>query len=383
MSCRVRREASFWDTLAPSMILAANPSPPRRYEHVTENSRCKLYQPARILRRTGTYHHWLKPALSLEGEFMLIASFPGENTQRQRVGVAKARPPAVPNWLVHRPDTSEVFLSHWERTGDDRFNVTLRWPENHPFHTALHGFRSPALIAEAIRQAGILISHAEFGVPLGHHFLMSDLNYTIEPELVEADDDSPVHIDVTCSDIRRRGTRFSGMTCHMRLVRGGRVIATGDGSLACTSPGAYRRMRGEFADARPVLPVPEPVHPSLVLRTEPKDVLLAPTRDPRCWTLRSHTENTTLFAHPNDHVPGMVLMEATHQAAFAVAGSTRLYPTSLRLAFERYAEFDTPCLIQAQPVTRNRDNTLSLSITGHQSGRRVFLALLEAIPVSP
>lgn len=314
---------------------------------------------------------------------MLISPNAVENTQRQTLRVSEARPPAVPNWLVHRPDTSEVFLADWERTGPDRFSVALRWPENHPFHTALHGFRSPTLIAEAIRQAGILISHAEFGVPLGHHFLMSDLNYTIKPELVRADDEFPVRINVTCSDVRRRGTRFAGMTCRMELVRDGQVIATGDGSLTCTSPGAYRRMRGEYADARPVLPVPEPVHPSLVMRTQPSDVLLAPTRDSRCWTLRSHTENTTLFSHANDHVPGMALMEATHQAAFAVAGATPLYPTSLRLAFERYAEFNTPCLIQAQPVTRTRDNTLSLSVTGHQSGRRVFLALLEGIPVSP
>ncbi|WP_328304642.1 ScbA/BarX family gamma-butyrolactone biosynthesis protein [Streptomyces sp. NBC_00435] len=304
-----------------------------------------------------------------------------ETTQRQTAWISDARPPAVPNWLVHRPDTSEVFLSDWERTGTDRFNVTLRWPENHPFHTALHGFRSPAVIAEAIRQTGILLSHAEYGVPLGHHFLMSDIHYQIDPELLE-DTGSPVHMDVTCTDINRRGTRFSGMVCHMTVVQDGRVIATGGGSLTCTSPGAYRRMRGEFADARPLLPVPEPVHPALVLRSDPSHVLLAPTRDPRCWTLRSHTANTTLFARENDHVPGMALLEASHQAAFAVAGTTRLYPTALRLTFDRYAEFDTPCLIQAQPVTRTRDNTLSLSITGHQSGRRVFLALLAGIPVS-
>ncbi|MCM1970628.1 ScbA/BarX family gamma-butyrolactone biosynthesis protein [Streptomyces sp. NPDC002812] len=313
---------------------------------------------------------------------MLITSYVSENAQRPSVGVSDARPPAVPNWLVHRPDTSEVFLSTWERTAPDRFNVTVRWPENHPFHTALHGFRSPAVIAEAIRQTGILLSHAEYGVPLGHQFLMSDIRYRIDPELLAADSGAPVHIDVTCTNINRRGTRFSGMVCHMDVVQGGRVIATGGGSLTCTSPGAYRRMRGEYADARPLLPVPDPVQPSLVLRTDPSHVLLAPTMDPRCWTLRPHTTNTTLFAHKNDHVPGMVLLEATHQAAYAVAGATRLYPTSLRLTFDRYVEFHSPCLVQAQPVTRSRDNILSLNVTGHQSGQRVFHAHLEAIPVS-
>lgn len=62
-------------------------------------------------------------------------------------------------------------------------------------------------------------------------------------------------------------------------------------------------MRGEHADARPLLPVPQPVAPSLVLRTEPRHVLLAPTVDPRCWSLCPHTTDKTLFAHENDHAP--------------------------------------------------------------------------------
>ncbi|WP_327257861.1 ScbA/BarX family gamma-butyrolactone biosynthesis protein [Streptomyces sp. NBC_01244] len=313
---------------------------------------------------------------------MLSTAYASENAQRPSVGVSPARPPAVPNWLVHRPDTSEVFLSAWERTAPDRFDVTLRWPESHPFHTALHGFRSPTVIAEAIRQTGILLSHAEYDVPLGHQFLMSDIHYRIDPGTLAADSCSPVHMNVVCTDVNRRGTRFCGMVCHMTAVQDGRVIATGGGNLTCTSPGAYRRMRGEHADARPLLPVPEPVDPSLVLRTEPSHVLLAPTMDPRCWTLRPHTANKTLFAHENDHVPGMALLEATHQAAFAVAGTTRLYPTSLHLTFDRYVEFHSPCLVQAQPVTQNRDDTLSLSVSGHQGGQRVFFASLDAVPVS-
>lgn len=290
---------------------------------------------------------------------------------------------------MHRPNTSDVFLSDWEKTGIDRFSVMLRWPKDHAFHTMLHGLDSPTLIAEAIRQAGMLIAHAEYGVPVGHHFLMSHLDYTIEPELLDSGDHTPVRIEVTCTDVRLRGTRLSAMTCHMSFVRDGRVIATGEGSLTCIAPAAYRRLRGEYADATPFLPVPDPVHPALVGRTDPDDVLLAPTKDPSRWILRAPTANKTLFARANDHIPGMVLLEAAHQAVFALAGSIRLYPTSLRLGFDRYAEFDTHCLIEAQPVSKMRpealsggDDTICLSITGHQAGRRIFHALLEGIPVS-
>ncbi|MFD0381589.1 AfsA-related hotdog domain-containing protein [Streptomyces stramineus] len=39
-----------------------------------------------------------------------------------------------------------------------------------------------------------------------------------------------------------------------------------------------------------------------------------PTSDPRQWLLRHPFANTVLYDHPVDHVPGLVLIEAAHQA---------------------------------------------------------------------
>ncbi|MFJ3928304.1 ScbA/BarX family gamma-butyrolactone biosynthesis protein [Streptomyces sp. NPDC090022] len=288
--------------------------------------------------------------------------------------------------LVHRTIRSDILLSDWTQTDDDRFTLTLQWPEFHPFHTPLHGRHAPSLIAETIRQAGRLIAHAEYNVPLDHHFLMWDLNYTIEPDLAHTgQDDLPLLVDVTCSAIRRRGIQLTRMTCHMAITRGGRLLATGFGSLTCTSPAAYRRLRGAQLGTVPAPELLDPVAPASVGRTDPANVVLAPTDHPRCWLLRADLSNPTLFARTGDHLPGMVLLEATHQAAIAATAATTgggFYPTSLSVVYDRYAEYGAPVMIEARPAGAAGDGSHTLHVTGHQQDQRVFFALISGISPS-
>lgn len=61
-----------------------------------------------------------------------------------------------------------------------------------------------------------------------------------------------------------------------------------------------------------------------------------------------------LFDDPVDHVPGMLLLEAARQAAHAAcAPSGPVLVSSMEVSFNRYVEFDTPCLIDArsEPTT--------------------------------
>ncbi|MFJ6612842.1 ScbA/BarX family gamma-butyrolactone biosynthesis protein [Streptomyces sp. NPDC091289] len=307
------------------------------------------------------------------------------STARTHLRVGAAVPPrrAAPGQLLQRARPSDVLISDWVRTDTDRFTLTLGWPDSHPFHSPLHGRHAPSLIAETIRQAGRLVAHAEFDVPLDHHFLMRDLNYTIEPDRARTGPDGPpLLLDLTCSDIRRRGARLARMTCHMVITRGGRVVATGYGSLTSTSPAAYRRLRGDRLTALPPARLPAPVPPAAVRRTDPADVVLSPTGDPLRWVLRADPANPALFARPNDHVPGMVLLEAVHQAAQAAAGPAGFYPASLSLCFDRYAELDAPCVIEARPTADGEPGTACLHVSGHQGDRPVFSARITGIAVS-
>ncbi|WP_432020725.1 ScbA/BarX family gamma-butyrolactone biosynthesis protein [Streptomyces sp. 1222.5] len=324
--------------------------------------------------------------------------------------------------LVHRSNPVDVLPTGWRVLAKDRFVISVAWPVDHPFYTRVNGKHSANLIGETIRQCGLLLAHAAYDVPLGHHFVMWDMTYTREAG--PADGDRAVHhleVEVTCSDLRFRGTRLGAMTCDMTLRADGETVAQGGGRFDIVSPAAYRRLRGTRMEsgARPAEigaaqarsggsgseppsvsgagleppgasePVqPDPVPPETVGRTRVIDVLLAPahTRTDAAptdrWQLRADFGHPTLFDHPNDHFPGMVLLEAAFQAAnAAVAPGLLHHHTAAKVAFLGYVEYSTPCWIEARATTAGSPLTAVVEITARQNDRLVFTALLEGTAV--
>jgi hypothetical protein len=94
--------------------------------------------------------------------------------------------------------------------------------------------------------------------------------------------------------------------------------------------------------------LPLPVPPPLVGRDRGADVVLAPTGDMKVWEVRSDLNHPVLFDHRVDHLPGMVLVEAMRQAACLATGWPELLVTGLSSRFDRYVEFDQPCLVRAE-----------------------------------
>ncbi|GAA1375940.1 ScbA/BarX family gamma-butyrolactone biosynthesis protein [Streptomyces beijiangensis] len=297
-------------------------------------------------------------------------------------GAARIQAAAAVKEFVHRAAADDVLLTGWQRQDATRFTLDASWPAGHRFYAALHGRHAPTLIAETLRQAAMLLAHTEFAVPVGHAFLMWDLNYTAHPELLRTGPGNlPLKLDFTCSKIRRRGVQLASMTCQLTIRRAGEVIATGGGSLTCTTPAAYRRLRQGRLAARPPAPGAA-VPPQTVNRTGTTDVVLGPAPGRLRWQLRADPAHRTMFDHTGDHIPGMVLLEAAHQAAYATA-SGDFYPTSVTISYNRYAEFDTPCWIQARTVPAPTPGALAVLVTCLQDDQRVFNALLEGIPGRP
>ncbi|MDQ0757415.1 ScbA/BarX family gamma-butyrolactone biosynthesis protein [Streptomyces canus] len=288
----------------------------------------------------------------------------------------------VPREFVHRVGIAEVLLTDWERLDGSRFAVTAQWPRLHGFFTTVEGCHDPLLVAETIRQAGLLVAHAEFGVPLGHQFLMWDLSFDARPEhlLVGATPAAP-EIEIACMDINRRGDSIAGLHLEAVIRRDGQVAATGAATFNCTSPAVYRRLRGSrTGDGVPVpLPLTSPSAPQDVGRVSPTDVVLSPAPAPDRWLLRVDTRHPVLFDHPVDHVPGMVLMEAARQAAVAFLGRVCL-PVGMANAFTRYTELDAPCMIEACSVPRDAEGRERVSVTGRQEGHVVFTSTLTVAP---
>ncbi|MFJ3673959.1 ScbA/BarX family gamma-butyrolactone biosynthesis protein [Streptomyces sp. NPDC090106] len=285
----------------------------------------------------------------------------------------------VPKELVHRASVAEVMLTDWERLADDRFSVTAQWPRRHGFFATVEDCHDPLIVAETIRQAGILVGHAEYGVPLDHCFLMWDLTIEVTPQHIFVDTTpASLDIEISCKDIKRRRGELSGLRFEAVLLRDGQVAATGSARFTCVSPAVYQRLRASRAEPGAVTPLPltAPLAPQNVGRLSPTDVVLSPTGEPGQWQLRVDTRHPVLFDHPVDHVPGMLLLEAARQATTAFLGRPCL-PLAVTGEFTRYGELDAPCVISASylsdPASPREEVVL---ITGEQDGELVFRSIV-------
>ncbi|MCX5139889.1 MULTISPECIES: ScbA/BarX family gamma-butyrolactone biosynthesis protein [unclassified Streptomyces] len=283
--------------------------------------------------------------------------------------------------LVHRTDRQDVFPTGLTRLTDTQFSVSAHWPRDHRFFSPVDGrHQDPLLIAETMRQTTMLIAHDQFGVPVGDAFVMWELRYTsVSGRLELGDDPWDITVDVSCSRIRRRGRSLGSMHLELLLHRHGTVLASGGGRISCTSAGVYQRMRGHRAAVLgtpiPLLPA---VAPSTVGRTSERDVVLAPAPDPGTWLLRLDTRHPTLFGRPNDHVPGILLLEAARQAAHAIAPGRTFLPTEMQADFLQYVELDRPCLIEATPLPADEESPAGVLIRAVQDGEPAFTCTLRA-----
>ncbi|MCX4772932.1 MULTISPECIES: ScbA/BarX family gamma-butyrolactone biosynthesis protein [unclassified Streptomyces] len=282
--------------------------------------------------------------------------------------------------LVHRPDAQDVFPTGLTRLTDSQFSVSAHWPRSHRFFAPVAGrHQDPLLIAETMRQTTMLIAHAEFGVPLGDAFVMWELRYVSEAErLVLGEEPWDITVDVSCSRIQRRGRSLGSMHLELLLHRRGTVLASGGGRISCTSARAYQRVRGDrgaMLGARiPLLPA---VAPRTVGRTSEQDVVLAPAAAPGTWALRLDTRHPTLFSHANDHVPGILLLEAARQAAQAASPGRTFLPTSIQADFLQYVELDRPCWIEALPVPADGTSHAGVRIRAVQNDEPAFICTLR------
>ncbi|GGY28938.1 ScbA/BarX family gamma-butyrolactone biosynthesis protein [Streptomyces djakartensis] len=290
-------------------------------------------------------------------------------------------PPAstsVTKELAHRTAETDVFPARWRRISDTRFRFTAHWPAAHAFFGPVDDHhQDPMIVGETLRQASMVLAHAEFGAPEDTHFVMYDLTVSTDPSaLLLPDAGEPVEIDVVCSEIRRRGRGLHSMRTTMEFRRAGRFVARGTGSTGCTSPLAYRRLRArQLADLGTPVPLLPGISPEVAGRARAEDVVLAPTSRPGVWRLRVDTGHPVLFSRPNDHVPGMVLFEAARQAATAASGRRPFLPRLMTATFDRYAELDSPCWIETD-VSAGEPGEVTVRVSGRQDGESVFSATL-------
>ncbi|WP_328874514.1 A-factor biosynthesis protein [Streptomyces sp. NBC_00287] len=265
--------------------------------------------------------------------------------------VSEALTATVPRQLVHRAAVAETLLTGWHRIGTDQFRVAAQWPRAHQLHVSSDRTAyEPLLVTETVRQAGTLLAHTEYDVPLGHRFVLQELSVSIRPEhLAVGPVPAEPALTVKIFDVRHRAGRVAAFSLTAAVTIENTQVASACFAASWTSDSVYRRLRGGRTPATVTAPSPPPgLPPALVYRTVPADVVLArPDRSGR-WQLRVDTAHPVFFDHPLDHVPGMLLLEAAVQAARVVDGEAGA-PASLHASFDRYAELDQPTWIEAEP----------------------------------
>jgi len=314
----------------------------------------------------------LHPASSMTGTAAL---------QRGEASQYPSLTTTVPKEFVHRAAVAEVLLTGWDRSDQTHFTVQAQWPRSHSFYiTAPGDHHDPLIAVETVRQLGALLTHTEFGVPLGHHFLMWDCHVSAQPEqLLLTDAPASLDIDVSFDEVKQRAGKMAGGRYRTVIRRDGQIAATGGASFTCVSPQVYRRLRGDRqpGDPRRVLALTAPPAPQSVGRVCPMDVVLSPTGEPDHWHLRIDTRHPVFFDHPVDHAPGMLLVEAARQASHALLRDPAALPLAIACDFTRFVELDSPCDIHAQHLDTPGGHPTIL-VTGHQNGQPVFNATITA-----
>ncbi|MDI3390402.1 ScbA/BarX family gamma-butyrolactone biosynthesis protein [Streptomyces sp. B-S-A8] len=288
----------------------------------------------------------------------------------------------VPREFVHRAAVAEVLLTGWtavqEREEEpDAFVVRAQWPRGHCLFAQAGGYQDPMLLIESVRQIGALLAHAEYGVPFGHQFLLRDLSFTAVPDLFRATPTpTEVELHTCCREVTRRGGNLTGMRYEVRVEVAGVPLATASAAFTCIAPNVYRRLR----KGRPTgadRAAGAPLDPATVGRSGAEHVVLTDDGGAAAgrgsWGLRIDSTHPIFFDHPVDHVPGMVLLEAARQSAYAATGRPDALITGLSSTFTNYAELDAPCRVEAVTGASAAGET-PVQITGVQGGRSLFTA---------
>ncbi|BAJ25957.1 putative gamma-butyrolactone biosynthesis enzyme [Kitasatospora setae KM-6054] len=310
-------------------------------------------------------------------------------TTQPHTGPRPALTTTVAKEYVHRASLSEVFLTGWHQTAPDTFTVTAQWPRSHSFYTTDHHTHDPLLLSETIRQTFPLLTHAAYHLPFGHQLSWSHFQIRLDPRAMRIEPTpAEIELHVTATNIRYHRGLPASMTMHYTARRDGQPLATATTHFHCHTPTVYQRLRaGRATTAHPfhtAPPPPHPLTPTTAGRTHHHDIVLSPTPHPHHWQLRVDTHHPVLFDHPVDHVPGMLLLEATRQATNTLTTPRKPHIiTHLDITFNRYVELDTPCYIHAHTTHHNPTNHHNPThhITATQADTTAFTAHTHTTPL--
>ncbi len=274
--------------------------------------------------------------------------------------------------LLHRRALAEVFLTDATSVDDGDYLAAAQLPPFHAYYTDHIGGRiDPLLLLECARQAETYGGHAYLGVPLGTNFILRRWSMTIhEPALLrKAVAPAEIGLAVRTHHARYVHGSLRSLSYEIDLVLDQASVGTVEIHVSYLPSAVYQTLRGRNRTGQPPssedldrrrIPLPRPaaapVAPELVGRTNPRNVVLYEPlfgADSVSAVLRVPLDNPSMFDHPQDHLPGMVLMESARQLGLLILradyGLTPADATlvDLSTSFSQYADLDDATVVRA------------------------------------
>ena len=292
--------------------------------------------------------------------------------------------------LLHRYNLSVVFLTDLHRSGQSEFVAAALLPARHPHYTSHTGaagrIPDPMLLLECCRQAETYAAHVLFDVDLETRFVLRSWSATFDLDRMADLQHGQLELVIaaTTAGARRVAERLRALDYDMRLLVTGQQVGRVRMSVAYVPPDAYAVLRNRGRDqpppsshARPAVITGRPVDPHRVGRVHATDTVLldaAASHGRVSAILRLPLENPSLFDHPQDHVPGMVLVEAARQLAtlatarWGAGAPDRGVMTAMDGSFSAYADLDELITLTAR---RAGDDGSAVEVTVQQRGADV------------
>jgi hypothetical protein len=301
--------------------------------------------------------------------------------------------------LAHRASVSEVLPTDTADAGDGRYLVAAQAPRSHLlFNDGADRFIDLLVLVETVRQGGTVVAHRFLDVPLDLAFVLRSATLEVLDVDAMRSGSAPAEIvaDLVLTDLVRSRGVVTRMSAEATLRVNGRLVARGGGAMIGVPMSAYEKIRPRSLKNRtgPEQHPVAPLAPELVGRTNPRNVVVGRGEggEGPPFSLVVDTSHPHFFDHPQDHVPGTLMLEALRQSAVAVAGPVtgaaphELVVTSCTTAFKRYVELGKPATCHVTPGRATLPTVgglcLPLDIEIRQGGTPAAMASLR-LSVAP
>lgn len=302
---------------------------------------------------------------------------------------------ALPKKLVRKVATDSVLLSDLARIGEYEFAFRADMPRLHLLLNdsvpPYYDFYDISLIVELSRQALMSAAHRHLGVPFERKLLLGSFDLAIDTPEPNRRQPLPAAIDghMVLEPALEKG-EIAGGEARFSFEVDGRHRASSGGSFVIRTPPDYNALRARVRERRELPPLPEWAGagsleerdtdsdldrasvcppPEMVGRSNPVNVLI---RDPqgsgREFTAELLVDqlHAFFFDHPDEHVPGSLMIEAMRQMAILCASrSYDLDPscavvTRCKARFLGFSELELPieCSAVVEPAERQNGHVL-------------------------